>query len=147
MLKLPNKGLSSPAFARPCYGNNFSGLPPPGEELLISVIFIICISMFQIRQHLYCINLISVLMSFCSSLIEAPIPRCLTACSSPNQTSTSDPSVDPISEKRTPNCLPHAAHFQLEEARLVITPLPYSSEGVPSIRGVNEVRTGDRQVV
>ena len=43
--------------------------------------------------------------------------------------------------------MPHAAHFQLEEARLAITPFPYSSEGVPSIRGVNEVRIGDRQLM
>ena len=103
--------------------------------------------MFQILQHLYCINLISVLMSFCSSHIEAPIPRCLYSLLSPNQTSTINTSIGPISEKEHTNCLPHAAHFQFEEVRLVITPFPYSSEGVPSIRGVNEVRIGDRQLM
>ena len=128
MLKLPNIGLSSPVFARPCYGNNFSVLPPPGEESLTSVNFITCISTFQILQHLYCNNLISVLMSFCSSPIEAPIPRCLYSLLSPNRTSTMNPSIDPISKKEPPNCLPHAAHFQLEEVRLVTTPFPYSSE-------------------
>ena len=145
MLKFQIKALSSPAFARPSYGNNFSVLPPPGERLT-SVIFMILSGLFQMLQHLLCTNLLSVFMSFCS-LIEVPTPRWFYHLLFPNQTSTMDPSIDPISKKGTPNCLPHAAPFQLEEARLVITPFPYSSEGVPSIRGVNEIRIGDRQLV
>ena len=62
-VKIPTQGSFS-AFVRPYYGNNFSVLLPPGEGFLTSVIFMIFINIFQILQHLFCINLISVLMSF-----------------------------------------------------------------------------------
>ena len=159
MLKFSN--LSSPAFIRPCYGNNFSVLPPPGEELLTSVIIMIFIGMFQMLQHLLCTNLISVLVSLCSSLIEAPTPRWLYNLLFPNQTSTMDLSIDLILKRELqiacPSLPPSSSMqsewlsppFILEAPRTNDTPFHFLKKqlGIPIAKGGNEARIGNRSSV
>ena len=122
-VKVPTQGYF-PAFIRPYYGNNFSLLLPPGEGLLTSVIFMIFIDMFQILHHLSCTDLISVLMSFCSSLIEAPIPRCLYHLLFPNQTSTMDPSIDRISKRELQTACPTLPPSNLKKPDWSSPPFP-----------------------
>ena len=137
------KALSSPVFARPCYGNNLV-LPPPGEELLTSVIFMICIDMFQILQHLYCIKLISVLMSFCSSPIEAPTPDDFTTCSSPTGLLPWTPQLTQFLKRELQTACPMLPPSSSKKPEGSSSPLSYNSKGVPKIRGGNEARIGDR---
>ncbi|KAG3259139.1 hypothetical protein H1C71_028765 [Ictidomys tridecemlineatus] len=105
------------------------------KTLLVSFIVIILIGIFLCCGIYCCINLVPVLITSCFSYRPPITQMALQPVTS--QSDFYQGPLDTLIFKKggLQNCLLNTTRFQLEEARMVIAPFPYSSKEFPKLEG------------